>query len=64
MKVHVNQDKCVSSTQCVMRAKRTFDLNDEGKSYVKNPHGDPEDVIRKAAQYCPAHAIIIEEDAE
>ncbi len=64
MKVIVDQDKCVSSGQCVLNAAEVFDQRDEDGVVVlltENPPVDQESNARKAAAACPALAIYIEE---
>jgi ferredoxin len=64
MKVIVNQDKCVSSGQCVLNASEIFDQRDEDGVVVllnENPPGEQADNARRAAAACPALAINIEE---
>lgn len=64
MKVTVDQDKCVSSGQCVLNAIDVFDQRDEdGVVILLNENPPPERVedARKAAAACPALAIHIEE---
>jgi ferredoxin len=64
MKVTVDQDKCVSSGQCVMNATDLFDQRDDDGVVVllvENPAPDEAADARKAAAACPALAIDIEE---
>ena len=64
MKVTVDQDKCVSSGQCVLNAPEVFDQRDEDGVVVllaTNPPADQEDNARRAAAACPAQAIYVEE---
>ncbi len=64
MKITVDQDKCVSSGQCVLNATEVFDQRDEDGVVVllnANPSGGDADDARKAAVACPALAIQIEE---
>lgn len=65
MKVTVDQDKCVSSGQCVLNAAAVFDQrDDDGVVELLIPEPGPEyaEDIRKAAAACPALAIDIEEN--
>ncbi len=56
----INADKCTGCGKCAKIAPKTFALNRATeKAYVKNPKGDPEPIIRKAARACPAKAITI-----
>lgn len=64
MKLTVDQDKCVSSGQCVLNAADIFDQRDEDGVVVlleDSPADDQADNARKAAAACPALAIHIEE---
>ena len=64
MKVTVDQDKCVSSGQCVMNAGDVFDQRDDDGVVVlliEHPGPDQAEDARKAAAACPALAIDIEE---
>ncbi|MCV7234598.1 ferredoxin [Mycobacterium branderi] len=64
MKVTVEQDKCVSSGNCVMQAPDVFDQREEDGSVVllnESPPAEHADGARAAAGGCPAQAIHIEE---
>ena len=64
MKVTVDQDKCVSSGQCVLNAMEVFDQRDDDgvvELLVDRPAPDQEVDARKAAAACPALAIHLEE---
>jgi ferredoxin len=64
MKVTVDQDKCVSSGQCVLNAGDIFDQrHDDGVVVLLNDSPPPfrADNARKAAAACPALAIDIGE---
>ncbi|KMO68704.1 ferredoxin [Mycobacterium sp. BK558] len=64
MKVTVDQDRCVSSGQCVLNAGEVFDQrDDDGVVELLMPEPGPEhiDQTRKAAAACPALAIHLEE---
>lgn len=64
MKLTVDQDKCVSSGQCVLNAGELFDQrDDDGVVLLLNdsPSADQSEDARKAAAACPALAIHIEE---
>ncbi|GAY13533.1 ferredoxin [Mycobacterium sp. shizuoka-1] len=64
MKVTVDQDKCVSSGQCVLNAAEVFDQRDEDGVVVllaDHPPADQADNVRRAAAACPAQAIYCEE---
>ncbi|KMO80654.1 ferredoxin [Mycolicibacterium chubuense] len=64
MKVTVDQNRCVSSGQCVLNAGEVFDQrDDDGVVELLMPEPGPEhiDQTRKAAAACPALAIHLEE---
>lgn len=64
MRVTVDQDKCVSSGQCVLNASDVFDQRDDDgvvELLVENPNPEQAEGARKAAAACPALAIEIEE---
>jgi ferredoxin len=64
VKITVDQDKCVSSGQCVLNAGELFDQRDEDGVVVlldPGPGPDQTDNARRAAAACPALAIDIEE---
>ncbi|MFN6542679.1 ferredoxin [Mycolicibacterium nivoides] len=64
MKVTVDQDKCVSSGQCVLNAREVFDQRDEdGVVVLLEPEPAPNqtDNARRAAAACPALAIEIQD---
>lgn len=64
MRVIVDQDKCVSSGQCVLNAGVVFDQRDDDGVVVlldDHPPADQADNVRRAAAACPAQAITVEE---
>lgn len=64
MKVSVDQEKCVSSGQCVLNAGDVFDQRDDDGVVVllnDNPPPEQEENARRAAAAVPALAIDIEE---
>jgi ferredoxin len=64
VKVTVDQNRCVSSGQCVLNAGEVFDQrDDDGVVELLMPEPGPEhiDQTRKAAAACPALAIHLEE---
>jgi len=64
VKVTVDQDKCVSSGQCVLNAAEVFDQRDEDGVVVllnDNPPIDQAENVRRATAACPAQAIHVEE---
>ncbi|WP_101946348.1 ferredoxin [Mycobacterium sp. 3519A] len=64
MKVTVDQDKCVSSGQCVLNASEVFEQRDDDGVVIlvtANPPDDQAENARRAAAACPAMAIDIED---
>lgn len=64
MRITVDQDKCVSSGQCVLNAMDVFDQRDEdGVVELLEPEPDAAqyDIVRAAAAACPALAIDIQD---
>lgn len=64
MRVVVDQDKCVSSGQCVLNAFDVFDQRDDDgvvELLVERPAPEQEPEVRNAAAACPALAIHLEE---
>jgi ferredoxin len=47
---------------CVYWAPNTFDLGDDGVAVIKDPSGDPPELIRTAIENCPLRAISIVDD--
>lgn len=63
MKVHVDQDKCVASGQCVMTAMEVFDQDEDGTAFTLTEVVAPDQVdqVSDAVAMCPAAAISLEE---
>jgi ferredoxin len=64
MKVTVDQDKCISSGQCVLAVPDVFDQREEdGIVVLLNPRPSAElaEDVKQAAALCPALAITVEE---
>jgi ferredoxin len=55
--ITVDRDRCVGSGLCVVYAPGTFSHDDEAKAVVVDLAGDTADLIRTAAEVCPADAI-------
>lgn len=64
MKVHVNPEICAGFGICVGIAPEVFQLHDDGYAIVLVGEVDPkdEDLVRRAADQCPARAITVSED--
>lgn len=64
MRITIDQDKCVSSGQCVLNAGEVFDQRDDDgvvELLIAEPGPEYADQTRKAAAACPALAIHLEE---
>jgi ferredoxin len=57
VEVTVDHAVCMGNGQCVLLAPEVFRHNENLQSEVVDPAGAPEDVILKAAGYCPTGAI-------
>ena len=57
--IRVDHDLCSTCDVCTSLAPNTFELDDEGKAVVKDPEGDPRDIIIDAAEGCPVEAIFM-----
>jgi ferredoxin len=56
-KPKVDRSKCEGHAVCVGIAPEVFELDSEGKAYVKNPEGADEQSIEDAINGCPVQAI-------
>ena len=67
MKVHLDQDRCVSSGQCVSTAPDVFDQrDDDGVAIllIEDATGETIERVRHAAMVCPALAISLEQPSD
>ncbi len=64
MKIEIKRDICIGAATCSALAPDVFELDQEMKAIVKNPHGASDEVILEAAQSCPTLAIYIYDDAD
>jgi len=62
LRIRIDRERCVGSTMCLSIAPAVFDLDDEGKSTVKDPQGASEEELREAAESCPSQAIVLEDE--
>ncbi|KXA94032.1 ferredoxin [candidate division MSBL1 archaeon SCGC-AAA259E19] len=53
----VDKDKCQGHMVCVALAPDVFEIDDNGKSEVKDPEGAEESKIQQAIDGCPVDAI-------
>lgn len=62
MIVTVIRDLCIGAAPCVAIAGSVFQLDDEGKAIVLDPHGADDATITLAAEACPVRAIILQDE--
>ena len=58
-RIEIKRDLCCGDGLCREEAPATFDQDDELRSRVTNPDGDPPEDILAAAKNCPLHAITL-----
>lgn len=58
-KIIVDAGLCIGCGSCAAVASKTFELNAENKSIVKNSENDDNETILMAAKVCPVKAIIL-----
>jgi ferredoxin len=61
LRVGVDRAVCMGNGQCVALAPGVFRHNEDLQSEVVDPAGAPEELILKAAAYCPTGAITVED---
>ena len=54
--VRIDRGRCTGSGVCAYHAPETFDVGDDGKSYLLGGT-DPTDAIRAAVSACPSRAL-------
>jgi ferredoxin len=57
--IEIDRDTCMGSGVCSVYASKTFSIDEETKSIVIDPAGDPFEQIESAAGGCPTGAITI-----
>jgi ferredoxin len=65
MRVQADKKRCIAAGQCVLKAPKVFDQEeDDGMVIVLDPTPGPDlqESVRLAARVCPANVITIEED--
>ncbi|MBI4301362.1 MAG: ferredoxin [Chloroflexi bacterium] len=60
MRVWVDRETCIGAGTCTIIAPDVFDLDEENKAVIIDPHGASEATIREAADACPVQAIMFE----
>lgn len=63
LRITVDHGLCVGNAQCVGLAPGVFQHNENRQSEVVDPAGAPEELVLRAAGYCPTGAIQVT-DAE
>jgi len=53
----VDQTKCIGCGTCAALCPKTFEIEEDGKAYVKEQPGDSEEDIKTAIDSCPVQAI-------
>ena len=61
VRIKVINDLCISAAICLIKAPDTFELDENGKAYLKEGTWDEAQHIIKAAAACPTTAIIVED---
>ncbi len=56
-KVTVDKKLCIGCGLCASMLPEVFELDEDGKSSVKNENGAPLEKIKEVADMCPAKAI-------
>jgi ferredoxin len=59
LKIIIDRDTCAACDICRETAPGTFEIDAQAKAAVKDPEGDPRDVILAAAEGCPMSAISV-----
>ncbi len=62
--VEVDRDVCMGSGLCVVYAPETFDMDDEARSFVRDPAGGTLDQVRAAVEACPTRALRLNEKTD
>ena len=63
MKITIDRSKCKGVRNCASIAPRVFDIDEEFKAIILDPHGDKDEDILKAARFCPVQAILLADEA-
>jgi ferredoxin len=62
MKITVDRARCRGVRNCASIAPNTFDIDEQFKAVVIDPKGDGDAEIAKAAKFCPALAILLDDE--
>ena len=63
VQIRVDRALCIGSGDCVDTAPDVFELDDEDKAVVIDPHGAPLDDVLEAAGNCPVTAIFVADES-
>lgn len=58
-RIEIDRSKCMGSGVCTVYAPETFEIDDETKSTVVDPAGNPLEQIEAAAAGCPTGSISV-----
>ena len=59
IKIKIDREKCIGTSNCEMTAPRVFGLDAQCKAVVKNPRVADDATIMQAARECPTKAIVL-----
>ena len=62
MKITIDRSKCRGVRNCAWIAPNVFDIDAEFKAVILDPKGDGDEEIAKAAKFCPALAILLDDE--
>lgn len=62
MKITIDRSKCRGVRNCASIAPNVFDIDAEFKAVILDPKGDGDAEIVKAAKFCPALAILLDDE--
>lgn len=63
LRVTVDRSVCDGNAMCGLIAPHTFDLDEDHKATVIDPHGDAAELVLEAAANCPVRAISVADAA-
>lgn len=62
VRIRIDRDLCVGAALCVAIVPRVFKIDEEGKAIVLTDEIDSSDRVARAAEECPASAIVYDDD--
>jgi len=62
VQIRVDRALCIGSGDCVDTAPEVFQLDEEEKAVVIDPHGAPLEEVLEAAGNCPVTAIFVADE--